>query len=1111
MYNRGIDELLQQLPRIGDLDAAAIKRMLTQSWITAEDFEQFDTNISPTRDRRDDIRRLANALEVYAILPTTLDPSVQRACAFVAAEALEISSRPQSEEFSASTEFKRWTFGSPTTFEHIEAGLLYLIAGYDANAAVAARSLDSNELQDRISNSAEFWLLKNLQNFLNLRVADLGVPPPNIPDENADISTVARHAVISGIGDAIQNHLLWLTFSPGGDQQALEAINFIIYSLEHDASDRPVQARYADLHHLALLIAAAIQETTGRALRSVSPPSDDGGRFATYQRNKAASRPLLWPAAAEYAEKALPGPSAHAVVSVPTGAGKSSVAELAVCQALKSGWVLYLTPTNALSGQVRRHLAETVGRLEGVKVRDFLGGLEYTELAGETLGQVTGGTQVLVMTPEKCSLALRQNPEEFGNLSLCVFDEAHLIGDGGTRAVLSELVVSEIIYRAPDVRFLMLSALLANPEDLASWIGTVSEKTSIVIDNPWRPTRTLRAMAGFFANDHRTVATEAREALQNKPARRKNHPTSIPISLLASLQGAWKGSDLEDYALTRTNVTIDLNFHRDDGLNTEGYYGRAASAFAQNLGTEGHRVLVFLPRSKHDSFKYALEAEGFEDLAATDLPDGVSGLIRLANEELGATSLLGEAILKGVAVHTSAMLREEQRASEIAFDSGRARIFFATGALAQGLNLPATAVIIGGTSIGYDPNQDFAEAERRARSQLLNAIGRAGRATVAARSMAIVIPNKALYFQSKFKLQPALKRAEFLQHEDASSEVASQLDGLIQRARDGSLNIQSMSRFEEVAFSFLSFSADGSEAEGVIRNTWAVHRANAANDVDQVTHAIGSLGARFLLEKSAPNWISLASHKAGLPLPQTAEVELFLRWYLLTGGAPESLADWTDLLVNVLESLSLEDLSGILSKNPFGATKLLNVWSEDEAERTVAWDDFRDGLHAWMAGEAMTQLAVRLLANPPAKPEGRGQSDSIPKVLRVVENGFSFQLSVVAGALGAVVAAGRENDSDGPWEGISDTSLRQLNLLPLAVRLGTNSPEVTAWVRAGARPRRVGHLLAEILPPPPSSDDEEMRRYCSRQLNRHPEFVLGSARTPNEHDLLRALVQTRLL
>ncbi|MCL6479337.1 MAG: hypothetical protein K6T65_13170 [Peptococcaceae bacterium] len=38
-----------------------------------------------------------------------------------------------------------------------------------------------------------------------------------------------------------------------------------------------------------------------------------------------------------------------AVVSMPTGSGKSFVAELAVSQAVGMGWCLYLAPTNALA------------------------------------------------------------------------------------------------------------------------------------------------------------------------------------------------------------------------------------------------------------------------------------------------------------------------------------------------------------------------------------------------------------------------------------------------------------------------------------------------------------------------------------------------------------------------------------------------------------------------------------------------------------------------------------------------------------------------------------------------------------------------------------------
>ena len=99
---------------------------------------------------------------------------------------------------------------------------------------------------------------------------------------------------------------------------------------------------------------------------------------------------------------------------------------------------------------------------------------------------------------------------------------------------------------------------------------------------------------------------------------------------------------------------------------------------------------------------------------------------------------------------------------EVAFEGGTARAMFATGTMAQGLNLPATAVVIGGTSIGDDRTQRPQEARAQARAQLSNAIGRAGRAHVAPRSVAIVVPNKALVFSTPADAVRAIRTAEFL-------------------------------------------------------------------------------------------------------------------------------------------------------------------------------------------------------------------------------------------------------------------------------------------------------------------------------------------------------------
>ncbi|WP_407646025.1 DEAD/DEAH box helicase [Actinacidiphila oryziradicis] len=104
------------------------------------------------------------------------------------------------------------------------------------------------------------------------------------------------------------------------------------------------------------------------------------------------------------------------------------------------------------------------GLCQEYRCEGFLGGAEYAVLESEDLA-VIDSCQVLVMTPEKCSLALRQNPAAFEDLQLCVLDEAHLIEEPNGRGALTELVIAEVLHRAPHVRVLFLSALVANAED----------------------------------------------------------------------------------------------------------------------------------------------------------------------------------------------------------------------------------------------------------------------------------------------------------------------------------------------------------------------------------------------------------------------------------------------------------------------------------------------------------------------------------------------------------------------------------------------------------------------------------------------------------------------
>ena len=118
----------------------------------------------------------------------------------------------------------------------------------------------------------------------------------------------------------------------------------------------------------------------------------------------------------------------------------------------------------------------------------------------------------------------------------------------------------------------------------------------------------------------------------------------------------------------------------------------------------------------------------------------------LAEYELGCKSRVFELLAKGVAVHTSLMLETEKIGSETMFRSRSAPVMFATGTLAQGLNLPAIAVIIAGSRIGDPRGDDPLHIQRRKFSQLLNAAGRAGRAGFANQGLVVAIPDTPVTF-----------------------------------------------------------------------------------------------------------------------------------------------------------------------------------------------------------------------------------------------------------------------------------------------------------------------------------------------------------------------------
>src|SRR5216684_495739 len=213
------------------------------------------------------------------------------------------------------------------------------------------------------------------------------------------------------------------------------------------------------------------------------------------------------------------------IVSAPTGAGKTLVAEFAIHMALATGKrIAYTTPLKALSNQ---------------KFNDFT-----RAFGAETVGILTGDVKVnphgrvLVMTTEILRNALYGSGLD--DLGYIVLDECHYMGDEARGTVWEEIIVN-----APtDVLLVGLSATVANVKEIADWISIV-HRPILPIYHPHRPVPLAYVIADLAGEIHELpgVRTGRARVVGDEPrgsddrgrwyTRRVVHPTVLIEALEA--------------------------------------------------------------------------------------------------------------------------------------------------------------------------------------------------------------------------------------------------------------------------------------------------------------------------------------------------------------------------------------------------------------------------------------------------------------------------------------------------------------------------------------------------------------------------------------------------
>jgi ATP-dependent RNA helicase HelY len=337
------------------------------------------------------------------------------------------------------------------------------------------------------------------------------------------------------------------------------------------------------------------------------------------------------------------------VVTAPTGAGKTVVAEAALRHALAAGRrAFYTTPIKALSNQKfgdlrREHGEERVGLLTGDNV-------------------VNGDAPIVVMTTEVLRNMIYSDVSRLDSLGIVVLDEVHYLQDPYRGSVWEEV----IIHLPRHVQLVNLSATIANGEEFTDWVRSRRGVTELVVESQrpvpleslWmvqdRHRENALVTLPVFAADGRSPNPAVTKLLRKGRGRHRRFGSPRRLEVVSELASIGR------------LPAIYFIFSR------AGCDQAAQIVAAANLG--------LTDRSEREAIRAEVDARTAH-LSSDDLA------------VLGFDSFVAT-LEAGVAAHHAGMVPAFKETVEGLFAVGLVKLVFATETLALGINMPARSVVI---------------------------------------------------------------------------------------------------------------------------------------------------------------------------------------------------------------------------------------------------------------------------------------------------------------------------------------------------------------------------------------------------------------------------------
>ena len=333
------------------------------------------------------------------------------------------------------------------------------------------------------------------------------------------------------------------------------------------------------------------------------------------------------------------------MLAIPTASGKSLVAHITMAHRLSNDLKgmrgVYIVPLKALASEKFRELSEIC------KSVDLRVGLAIGDRSSEN--NFVEDSDVLVCTSEKLDSMLRSNPSLMDDIGIVVADEFHLLQDP-SRGPTLEILLSRIRHRVEGAQILALSATVGNANDLAEWLD------ADLVKSEWRP--------------------------------------------IALYSGTLTGLDLRYHSVESPGGDFSL----PEPKRLDGGGNKNLHSVLDDTTEMSKQMLVFVASrssaqkearelSKHVKSKLDAEDHNFSD-SVTESWDEMANSLSVRESGSVTAKALANAVRGGVGFHHAGLTSSQRRVVEEGFRTGNLLCIVATPTLAQGVNLPASRVVI---------------------------------------------------------------------------------------------------------------------------------------------------------------------------------------------------------------------------------------------------------------------------------------------------------------------------------------------------------------------------------------------------------------------------------